>query len=221
MNTQNIKLTRVCKKCNRNLPKTIEFFTPRKTDKSGFNLYCKECINKEKQEERKEKRILWNKGGIVEGKEGRRCTVCKNIFPENKDYFGKHKLNSLGLDTYCKLCRRKKTRENYHKNKEKWNITHNKTRDIKKNKIIEFKQNSNGCEKCGEKRYYLLDFHHLNNSEKIFQIAQGEQKGWNKIEQEIKKCILLCSNCHREFHHQEKQKGITIEEYLNLKTNNK
>lgn len=31
---------------------------------------------------------------------------------------------------------------------------------------------------------------------------------------EIQKCILLCSNCHREFHYFEKENGITIEEYL-------
>jgi len=32
---------------------------------------------------------------------------------------------------------------------------------------------------------------------------------------EIEKCILLCSNCHREFHYFEKVNKITIQEYLN------
>ena len=31
---------------------------------------------------------------------------------------------------------------------------------------------------------------------------------------EIKKCIPLCRNCHTDFHYQEKQTGITINEYL-------
>ena len=56
MNTSNIKNTRFCKKCQTNLPKTIEYFTPRKTDKEGFNLYCKNCINKEKKGKRSELR---------------------------------------------------------------------------------------------------------------------------------------------------------------------
>jgi hypothetical protein len=56
MNTTPINNFRFCKKCERDLPKTIEYFSPRKTDKEGFNLYCKECINREKREKRKIKR---------------------------------------------------------------------------------------------------------------------------------------------------------------------
>lgn len=220
MNTSNIKDTRFCKKCNRNLPKTLDFFTPRKTDKSGFNLYCKECLNREKREQRKKIRENWNKGGKVEGKDGRRCTKCKLIYPETNEYFGKHKTNSSGLDTYCKICRKEQTRENYHKNKTSWQNINKKTSIEKRNKITQIKKESNGCYKCGEKRYYLLDFHHLDPSKKLFQISQGENKGWDKIQEEIKKCILLCKNCHTEFHFLEKQNNIIIEEYLNEKKNN-
>lgn len=216
MNTSNIKNTRFCKKCQTNLPKTIEYFTPRKTDKEGFNLYCKNCINKEKKGKRSELRKEWNKGGSIEGGEGRKCTICKIIYPESLEYFGKHKLNFKGLDTYCIICRKERGRQNYNKNKEKWNQTHSKTKLIKSQKIIEIKQNSNGCSKCQEKRYYLLDFHHIDPSTKIFQIGQGEAKGWKKVEDEIKKCILLCSNCHREFHYLEKLNNITVKEYICL-----
>jgi len=214
MNTNNIKDTRFCRKCNKNLPKTIEYFSPRKTDKSGFNLYCKECINKEKRNKRKNIREKWDKGGKVENGEGRKCTKCKLIYPETNEYFGKHKLNSIGLDSYCKICRKEKGRTNYHNNKQSWNKTHNKTRLEKQNKIQEIKKQSNGCSKCNEKRYHLLDFHHLNPIQKLFQIGQGESKGWERVKEEIKKCILLCKNCHADFHHLEKINKITIKEYL-------
>lgn len=214
MNTDNIKDTRYCKKCNRNLPKTIKYFPSRKTDKSGFGLYCKECINRKKREKRSEIRKEWNKGGIVEGQEGRKCTICKIIYPENGEYFGKHKGNSLGLDTYCKICRKEKGRSNYYINKESWNNIHNKTRLEKQNQIQDIKKQSSGCLKCEEKRIHLLDFHHLDPSKKTFQIGQGESKGWDRVQAEIEKCILLCKNCHADFHYQEKQKGTTIEVYL-------
>ena len=58
--------------------------------------------------------------------EGRKCTLCKEIYPETLEYFGKHKINSIGLDTYCKICRRNKNIGNYHKNPKEWNKTHKK-----------------------------------------------------------------------------------------------
>jgi len=36
----------------------------------------------------------------------------------------------------------------------------------------------------------------------------------DKIEEEIAKCIVLCANCHREFHFLQEKDGITIEDYL-------
>jgi hypothetical protein len=215
MEPNNMSL-RFCRKCNRDLPKTLEYFSPRKTDKDGFRLYCKECTNREKREKRALKRKHWDKGGNVEGEDGRKCTVCKNIYPSTEEYFGVHKHNNVGLDTYCKPCRRAKGRKNYDINKPSWNATHNKTRDLKKQRIIEFKEASGGCLKCGEKKHYLLDFHHVDPATKLFQISQGESKGWEKIKQEMDKCVLLCSNCHREFHYLEKEQNIEISNYINL-----
>lgn len=54
-----------------------------------------------------------------------------------------------------------------------------------------------GYNKCIE----ALEFHHLNPNEKDFNLSDRNIKlDWNKVKQEIDKCILVCSNCHREIH---------------------
>lgn len=56
------------------------------------------------------------------------------------------------------------------------------------------------CIRCGyNKCIKALEFHHLDPSQKDFTISNDHFKLLEAIE-ESKKCILLCSNCHKEFH---------------------
>lgn len=59
----------------------------------------------------------------------------------------------------------------------------------------------NVCSICGyNKCLSALEFHHTNG-DKEFNLNKGfKSYSWEKIEEEIKKCILICSNCHRELH---------------------
>ena len=46
-----------------------------------------------------------------------------------------------------------------------------------------------------------LDFHHINPEEKDFMLSDRNLiLDWNEIKKELDKCILVCSNCHREIH---------------------
>ena len=59
------------------------------------------------------------------------------------------------------------------------------------------------CQICNyDKCQDALDLHHKNPSEKEFSISDRNLRytDWPLIKQEIKKCILVCSNCHREIH---------------------
>ena len=58
------------------------------------------------------------------------------------------------------------------------------------------------CEKCGYDRCVeALEFHHLSTSDKNFGLSErGYARSWKRVEKELKKCILLCANCHREIH---------------------
>lgn len=85
----------------------------------------------------------------------------------------------------------------------------------KKSEIQELKS-SLKCEKCGESRGWVLDFHHIDPSIKENTIARMTSNKYqlSKVYEEIKKCICLCSNCHRDFHHREQEENITIQDYL-------
>ncbi len=63
------------------------------------------------------------------------------------------------------------------------------------------------CAVCGyAKCSRALSFHHLDPKKKDFGVAaKGLTRSWEKIKNEIDKCILLCANCHMEIH-----EGITL-----------
>jgi hypothetical protein len=64
------------------------------------------------------------------------------------------------------------------------------------------------CGICGYKKCNdALQFHHINPKEKEFEIGQtrATSKSWIKIVKELKKCVCVCANCHKEIH-----KGVTL-----------
>ena len=65
------------------------------------------------------------------------------------------------------------------------------------------------CEVCGyNKCVDAFDFHHKDPKEKEFSISSGGRtRAWKKIKVELDKCVLLCSNCHRETHFNENNEG--------------
>lgn len=80
----------------------------------------------------------------------------------------------------------------------------NKRRQLKI-KSVEYKGGK--CEVCGyNKCIAALTFHHKDPNEKEFGIAQsGIPRKFEFIKNELDKCMILCSNCHAELHHQENE----------------
>lgn len=74
------------------------------------------------------------------------------------------------------------------------------------------------CAICHQKfEDCCYDFHHLNPSEKEFEISASNMNGaksWLKIRDELLKCALLCSNCHRLFHNGYVE--LLVKNYFNL-----
>lgn len=75
------------------------------------------------------------------------------------------------------------------------------------------------CQSCGyNKCNRALEFHHINPNSKKSKVS-FKQSGFEKIIEELKKCVLLCSNCHRETHeynlsHKTSFNKIKAEKYL-------
>lgn len=96
--------------------------------------------------------------------------------------------------------RRAYKRKWYKKNSDK---VKKEVRDRKKeirDWLREYKQ-SLSCSQCPESHPACLDFHHSEGN-KLIEISLCPSQGWSKerIKEEIAKCTVLCSNCHKKLH---------------------
>lgn len=86
-----------------------------------------------------------------------------------------------------------------------------------KKKMFDFKGGK--CEDCGDDSLCvdIYDFHHLDPDEKDFNLSKVliDGKSWDDIEKELKKCALLCSNCHR-IRHSVERKSEKFWKYIKL-----
>jgi hypothetical protein len=93
---------------------------------------------------------------------------------------------------------RKYSRDYYYRN-QKDQITRNtkKKNDIR-DYIKQYKE-SRGCMDCGNKfPYYVLDLDHREGTDKKFTPAHLHRtNSWEKMIEELKKCDVVCANCHR------------------------
>ena len=54
------------------------------------------------------------------------------------------------------------------------------------------------CADCGERDPMVLEFDHLDEHEKVFDVGHALPfRAWSSILAEIAKCDVVCANCHR------------------------
>ncbi|XOU94054.1 MAG: hypothetical protein ACNFW9_04375 [Candidatus Kerfeldbacteria bacterium] len=71
----------------------------------------------------------------------------------------------------------------------------------KKIRELALKHKGNKCSICGYKICKeALEFHHSSGKKDFGISSKGYTRGWQKVKQELEKCVLLCANCHREIH---------------------
>lgn len=68
--------------------------------------------------------------------------------------------------------------------------------DAMLDELVEWK-----CEACGYDRCKAaIELHHRESEKKEFTIASRWSVSFEKLEEEVKKCDVLCCRCHRELH---------------------
>lgn len=119
------------------------------------------------------------------------CKYCKKQFPESD--FG------VAKTTPTKIYRRRKCRYCYRKTK-------NILKASRRGWLAEHKA-SLGCKTCGITNHRVLDFHHRLDSTKDFAISEYFYHQFNerRLRDEVKKCDILCANCHRIHHFEMRQ----------------
>lgn len=139
----------------------------------------------------------------------------------NTGWQRKHDRNNERRSRYCKECQKllmRRKREqlgfreretekmrrwraaNPERNKRNWveNRRHKKEW-LDSQKIV--------CSKCGFDHVATLEFHHRNPAEKDFLLSVAvSHYSLERIKIEAEKCDVLCSNCHRIHHYDEKHK---------------
>lgn len=126
------------------------------------------------------------------------CKINKSVLD-----FNKNKSKTDGYGSSCKSCQYIMQKKWYNKDPENQKNRVRKREQEIKNWINDYKKNLK-CSKCEFDHPAALDFHHQD--EKLTAVATAVARGWSKekILEEINKCIVLCSNCHRIHHYNER-----------------
>ncbi len=134
----------------------------------------------------------------------KKCTVCF-LEKSESDFYVKAKLTGK-LHSHCKGCyaQKRKLFHDAHYTKygdayrERARIRAANIKRLRQDKLYEYLKNKS-CSICGFDDIRTLDFDHIDPTKKRFSIARAinERYSWEEIAKEIKKCRILCSNCHR------------------------
>lgn len=126
------------------------------------------------------------------------CSKCK--LSKQIGEFDINRSKSDGLQNYCRECKAQYFRDNRSRILPKIKAANRAARDRIAAYVKQYRRD-HSCEKCGESDPCVLDFHHPSGT-KEFDIGDAKQLGFSlrRVQLEISKCHVLCSNCHRKVH---------------------
>lgn len=111
-------------------------------------------------------------------------------------------INGFSSSTQWQRKNKKKSREyqnEYRRKRSSYYSKYQQARTKAKFKILGRLKMLYGCHLCRARPHpCALDFHHRDPSTKKFGLSTGcASRKWSALCEEIKKCVILCANCHR------------------------
>lgn len=134
----------------------------------------------------------------------KQCTKCSKLKPKTEFYVKDKK--SGRLHAQCKTCYKEHRKSTYKEHYEKYRNEYLERGKIRRAKLrAEFRSNmlkfldGKACIKCGENDIRVLELDHIDATQKDFSISHAVRigKNWIQVQEEIKKCQILCANCHK------------------------
>lgn len=126
------------------------------------------------------------------------CGVCGDSKPL-KDFNRK----GPGYQSRCRACQ-KEWYDNYYRTspKEKARLEISRKAHVEALRNLIHQAKDKPCADCGQRfPYYVMDFDHRDPTAKEFTIARFVNYSMVRVQKEIEKCDVVCSNCHRERTH--------------------
>lgn len=124
------------------------------------------------------------------------CTQCK--IDKSLSEFNKNKARKDGHANVCRECMKLLRKDHYLRNKDAVLSAVIARRQTIADEVWKYK-NNHPCVDCGESDPRVLEFDHLPEFEKEFNISKAVLEGYGleRIMAEIEKCEVVCANHHR------------------------
>lgn len=168
----------------------------------------------------------WRNSGI-RNREKTHCKHGHELTPENTGWQMKRDRKEERRSRYCKECQKRlmrKKREkpgfldqeaakmrrwraiNPERNKQNWTENRRRKKEWLDSQKI-------ACNRCGFDHVAALEFHHTNPAEKDFLLSVAvSHYSLDRIKVEVEKCEIVCANCHRIHHFEERQAKLNSQE---------
>jgi hypothetical protein len=134
-----------------------------------------------------------------------RCSMCDQDLADEE--FPRDRRRPSGRAGRCKGCQKILSKAHYERNKEQYRRAGHERNKALFEWFYSYKAGLK-CEKCGFSHPAVLDFHHRDGSDdKIATVSRVlvDTKSKDRVLEEIAKCEVLCANCHRIAHYEEKR----------------